>query len=214
MPVLWKRPLTWPSAWYPNTLRRPFFLVPCTRSLWSPFFCVSLRSLRYSADGLVISAINDTFVQEQQNDWGWNYSTLFLPVSIMLVSGCWTLSHRKLTWEQKHTLLWVSCTEKSENVQHQQSWQVWNILCVFFPELQSDGPAVFQLSLLFGCWGQNRGFCFLFSTRLNDSIWGSEQSDRVQSVWRSELAPELPHRILSLKQEVSLNASGSTEAAP
>lgn len=63
MPVLWRRPLTWLSAWCPNTLKRPSSSAPCTPSLWSPFFSVLLRYLRYSADGSVISTTSDSYTQ-------------------------------------------------------------------------------------------------------------------------------------------------------
>lgn len=59
-PALWRRPLTWLNAWYQNTLRRPSSSAPCTPSPSSPYFCASLRYLRSSAGGSVISTTSDT----------------------------------------------------------------------------------------------------------------------------------------------------------
>lgn len=87
MPVLWKRPLMWLSAWCPNTLKKPSSSVPCTPSPWSPYFSVLLRYSRYSADGLVTSTTNDPKKQTHKMTKGeniWHYFWLF-------VSYFWTL---------------------------------------------------------------------------------------------------------------------------
>lgn len=132
MPVLWKRPLMWLSAWCPNTLKRPSSSVPCTPSLWSPYFFVLPRYLRYYADDSVISTTSDSYTQGHIK---WlrvkiydTISASFLLGSLLATAGL--LSNRKLTQEQNLTCgpSWVSCTKKLENVRQCHSWQVWNIL--------------------------------------------------------------------------------------